>query len=91
MSAARNWSYSDTDLVVIMSARPEPFSNVAGAYGYVVRCASRLRERLHALLLAAYALCLQRDQFGRCTVGQINFVPKVSKLASFRRVPKFLP
>jgi hypothetical protein len=42
----------DTDLVIIVTARPSPFAAVA-----------------------AYATCLQRDQYGRCTVGRFNWVP----------------
>jgi hypothetical protein len=44
--------HNNTDLVVIMTARPSPNSPIAG-----------------------YALCLQSDQWGRCTVGQFNWVP----------------
>jgi hypothetical protein len=42
----------NADLVVLVTARPAPFAQVA-----------------------AYATCLQRDQYGRCTVGRFNWVP----------------
>ena len=54
-------SYANTDLVVIMTARPEPGRSIA-----------------------AYAACLQRDQYGRCTVGLFNWVPAVFDVASQR-------
>jgi hypothetical protein len=47
-------SYGDTDLVLIMTARPSPASPIAG-----------------------FAVCYQRDQRGRCTVGQFNWVPEI--------------
>jgi hypothetical protein len=36
---------------------------------------------------AAYAICLQRDQYNRCTVGQMNWVPSVRVIVM---VPCFL-
>ena len=42
-------SFTDTDLVMIMTARPSPASPIAG-----------------------FAICYQRDQRGRCTVGQFK-------------------
>jgi hypothetical protein len=47
----------NADVVLIMTARPSPFSAIAG-----------------------YALCLQYDQFHRCTVGQFNWVPGILKV-----------
>lgn len=55
-------THNDTDLVIFMTARPSPYSNIA-----------------------AWAMCLQRDQYGRCTVGQFNWVPGVSSLSLFMR------
>ena len=34
--------------------------------------------------IAGYALCVQQDQFGRCTVGQFNWVPEVLDQAGWR-------
>lgn len=47
-------AYINTDLVLIMTARPSPNSPIAG-----------------------FALCYQRDQRGRCTIGNFNWVPEV--------------
>ena len=52
-------SFPDTDLVMIMTARPSPASPIAG-----------------------FALCYQRDQRGRCTVGQFNWVPSLINTAT---------
>ena len=51
--------YSDTDLVMVMTARPSPASPIAG-----------------------FAVCYQRDQRGRCTVGQFNWVPNILNVDS---------
>lgn len=52
-------SFQNTDLVMIMTARPSPSSPIAG-----------------------FALCYQRDQRGRCTVGQFNWVPSLINTAT---------
>lgn len=52
-------TYSNTDLVMIMTARPSPASPIAG-----------------------FAICYQRDQRGRCTVGQFNWVPNIINVAA---------
>eukprot|EP01138_Halocafeteria_seosinensis_P015488 gb/GECG01015806.1/.p1 GENE.gb/GECG01015806.1/~~gb/GECG01015806.1/.p1 ORF type:complete len:864 (+),score=86.28 gb/GECG01015806.1/:1-2592(+) len=51
--------HNNTDLVVIMTARPVPFKSVAG-----------------------YANCMQRDQYGRCTVGRFNWVPDLFEVTN---------
>jgi len=51
---ATSLAHPDTDLVIIMLARPSPFLSVA-----------------------AYAQCLQTDQYSRCTVGVVNTVPAI--------------
>jgi MFS family permease len=53
-----NTAVPDADLVMIMTARPSPFSPIAG-----------------------FAGCYQRDQRGRCTVGQFNWVPDIFSLS----------
>jgi hypothetical protein len=51
---------ASVDLLLIMTARPSPFSPIAG-----------------------YAMCIQADQFGRCTVGQFNWVPEVLSISGW--------
>ncbi len=52
ISAGRE--FLDSDLVIIMTARPSPDSPIAG-----------------------FAICYQKDQRGRCTIGQFNWVPEI--------------
>ena len=55
-------SYSDVDLVVIMTARPSPIIPIAG-----------------------FALCMQMDQWDRCTVGHFNWVPSIFDVTNRER------